>query len=153
MIFWADVGCPEPQPHPHRLSVSFPDAVPHIRHPAMRPTPSVPGHALASCQQNGSFSHTPSLHLIPPRHADDSLLLPIVSRQPEYARAVMTAAQRYIRILADHLRDLPLASLAIIILVRHATLPYPCPPICWGSSKCWSRSSSICRYERAIFAR
>lgn len=41
MFFGADVGCPEPQPHPHRLSVSFPDAVPHIRHPAIWPTPSV----------------------------------------------------------------------------------------------------------------
>lgn len=135
MIFWADVGCPEPQPHPHRLSVSFPDAVPHIRHPAIRPTPSVSRTCTCKLSTEWQFSHTPSLDFKPPRHADDSPLLPIISKQPEHARAVMTAARRYIRILADHLRDLPLASIAIIILVCHATLPYPCPPICCASSK------------------
>lgn len=109
-FFAAVVGCPEPQPW------LFPKAV-LSRNPP-RPN-NHPIFRTCTCKLAPSwqFSHTPPRHFIAPRHAEDSPLLPIISTSQSRACSSrhQPATDRYVRILADHLRDLPWASIAILI--------------------------------------
>lgn len=73
--------------------------------------------------------------------------------RPERARAVVSRQQkRYIRILADHLRDLPLASIIAILtlsVMQPAGTATHVPPT-WAAWPKWTSwpSRIICRYGR-----
>lgn len=109
-FFAAVVGCPEPQ-------LALPRSSP-VPESAAQIATQFSRTCTCKLAPSWQFSHTPPRHFIAPRHAEDSPLLPITSTSQSRACSSrhQPATNRYVRILADHLRDLPWASIAILTL-------------------------------------